>query len=93
MNLWVWMRERNILKTNSNTFPEAVQYTTNVQNVYNINGQSNLLVASSSIPSYYAQPLNASDQATIISGTFSGTKFEISPNKDLVVKAQTVKTV
>ena len=74
--------KRNILKTNSNTFPAAVQYTTNVQNVYNVNGTSDLLVASPSIPSYYAQPLNASDQAVIISGTFSGTEFEISPDKD-----------
>jgi hypothetical protein len=74
--------KRNILKTNSNTFPEAVQYTTNVQNVYNINGQEDLLIASSSIPSYYAQPLNASTQETTITGTFSGTEFEISPDKD-----------
>ncbi len=74
--------KRNILKASSNTFPEAVQYSTNIQNVYTVNGQDDLLVASSSIPSYYAQPLNASDQATIISGTFSGTEFEISPYKD-----------
>ena len=40
------------------------------------------LIASSSIPSYYAQPLNASTQATTITCTFSGTEFEISPDKD-----------
>ena len=72
--------KRLVLKTQSNNFPQSTIYSTNVQNVYKDNDK--YLVATGSIPSYYAQPLNASTQATTITGTFSGTEFEISPDKD-----------
>jgi len=72
---------RNILKGVSNTFPNVTPYSTNVQNVYRRNND-NYLVASSSIPSYYAQPLNVNSQAVVFSGTFSGTDFLIKQTGD-----------
>ena len=51
-------------------------FSTDVQNVY-VDG-SKLLVASSSIPSYGTQPLDAYDHAVTFSGTFSGVDWEIS---------------
>jgi hypothetical protein len=51
---------RNISKAQSNTFPQANKYATNVQNVYK-NGDD-FLVASPSIPTYNGQPLNVYSQ-------------------------------
>ena len=51
-------------------------FSTDVQNVY-VDGNK-LLVASSSIPSYGTQPLDAYDHSVTFSGTFSGTNWEIS---------------
>ena len=71
---------RNILQVESNTYPGASIYATNVQNVYKKNGD--LLVASPSLPSYSGQPLEVSTQAVIFSGSFSGTEFKITTTKD-----------
>ncbi len=73
--------KRLILKTESNNFPESTIYATNVQNVYR--KDDNFLVASSSIPSYNAQPLDVYGQTVIFSGTYIGDEFLINPlNED-----------
>ena len=68
---------RLILKTESNNFPYSTIYSTNVQNVYK-KGE-NYLVASASIPSYNAQPLDVYGQTVTFSGTFIGSEFLINP--------------
>ena len=68
---------RLILKTESNNFPDSTIYSTNVQNVYK-KGED-YLVASSSIPSYNAQPLDVYGQTVTFSGTFIGSEFLINP--------------
>ena len=72
---------RNILKAISNTYPTVTPYSTNIQNVYR-KDKDQYLVASSSIPSYYAQPLNVSNQAVVFSGRFEGTEFLIKQDGD-----------
>ena len=74
--------KRNISKVQSNTFPEAIIYSTNVQNVYKEDDSSKLLVASGSIPSYNSQPLNVSSQSIEVNGTFSGDEFQITTTSD-----------
>ena len=69
--------KRLILKTQSNNFPKSTIYSTNVQNVYK--KDENLLVASASIPSYNAQPLDVYGQTVTFSGTFIGSEFLINP--------------
>ncbi len=69
--------KRLILKTESNNFPDSTIYSTNVQNVYKKG--DNFLVASSSIPSYNAQPLDVYGQTVTFSGTFIGSEFLINP--------------
>jgi len=69
--------KRHILKAQSNNFPSATIYSTNVQNVYK-KGE-NFLVASGSIPSYNAQPLDVYGQTVTFSGTFEGDEFLINP--------------
>ena len=51
-------------------------FSTDVQNTYV--SDNKLLVASSSIPSYGTQPLDAYDHSVTFSGTFSGEDWEIS---------------
>jgi len=68
---------RLILKTESNNFPNSIIYSSNVQNVYK-KGE-NYLVASPSIPSYNAQPLDVYGQTVTFSGTFIGSEFLINP--------------
>ncbi len=67
--------KRNISKAVSNTFPDASIFSTNVQNLYKDGNK--YLVASSSIPTYNAQPLNVFSQAINFGGTFSGSDFKI----------------
>ena len=69
--------KRLILKTESNNFPDSTIYSTNVQNVYR--NKDKFLVASSSIPSYNAQPLDVYGQTVTFSGTFIGSEFLINP--------------
>ena len=71
---------RNILKTQSTTFPEASLYSTNVQNVYT--SGSKYLVASSSIPTYSSQPLNLDSQTITFSGTFVGEEIQLVSSGD-----------
>ena len=69
--------QRTILKAKSTHFPGATKYQTNIQNVYKEKYKDNLLVASSSLPSYDSQPLNVSDRSVTFSGTFSGEELNI----------------
>ena len=61
--------KRNILKTNSTTFPETSTYSTNIQNIYK-NG-SKTLVAAPSLPYYGEQSLNLSSRQVIFDGDFT----------------------
>ena len=69
--------QRNILKAQSTYFPAVTKYQTNIQNVYKEKYKDNLLVASSSLPSYDSQPLNVSDRSVTFSGTFNGEELNI----------------
>jgi len=71
---------RNILKTQSTTFPEASLYSTNVQNVYT--SDAKYLVASTSIPTYSSQPLNLDPQTITFSGTFIGEELQLVTSGD-----------
>ena len=71
---------RNILKTQSTTFPEASIYSTNIQNLYEDKGK--YLVASTSIPTYNSQPLNLSPQTVTFSGTFVGEEIQLVTSGD-----------
>ena len=77
---------RNLLKVNSNTFPNLANINSNVQNLYKLNEK--LLIASSSIPTYYNQSLNLYNKSVIFSGTFpsvgvgSTNIFNITSTKD-----------
>jgi len=74
---------RNLNSIKSNTFPNSISYLTDVQNLYKEKVESKYLIASSSIPFYDSQPIEASDRSVTISGTFSaGDTFVISPSKD-----------
>ena len=68
---------RNILSGKSNYFDSAELYASNVQSVYD-NG-NDILVASSSIPTYSSVALNTTDRKVTFSGTFLGEEFEITP--------------
>ncbi len=68
--------KRLVSRSVSNTFPDSSIYSTNIQNVYKDN--TDLLVASPSIPSYNSQPLNASDKSITFKGTYVGDTFNIS---------------
>ena len=73
--------KRYLLRSISNTFPGSSRYITNVQNVYKEG--NDYLIASPSIPSYNAQPLNVSDRSVKIEGTFPVTSvFQISDTVD-----------
>jgi hypothetical protein len=77
---------RNLLKVNSNTFSNLSNINSNVQNLYKLNEK--LLIASSSIPTYYNQSLNLYNKSVIFSGTFplvgvgSTNIFNITSTKD-----------
>jgi len=77
---------RNLLKVNSNTFPNLANINSNVQNLYKLNEK--LLIASSSIPTYYNQSLELYNKSVTFSGTFpssgvgSTNIFNITSTKD-----------
>ena len=71
---------KNILNVDSTNFPNANKFVSNIQNLYTNN--SDLIVASPSIPSYDSQALEVTDRSVTFSGTFSGTTFEITPDRD-----------
>jgi hypothetical protein len=66
----IYTLKKNILKGISPTFPQIEDYQSNIQNIY-VNDNSNLLVASSSIPS---EPISISGVDLDINGTFEGTE-------------------
>ena len=72
--------KREILKVNTLRFPEANNFSANVQNVYK-DGTNNL-VSSPSIPFYPNQTLDVSDRSVTFSGTFIGDTFEITSLTD-----------
>jgi len=72
--------QRNLLKVNSQKYSDLTNQITNVQNVYKIDNKT--LIASSSLPSYNNQPLNAFDRTVVFSGTFSGDIFTITSGED-----------
>jgi len=71
---------KNILNVNTTNFPNANKFISNIQNLYK--NDSDLIVASPSIPSYDSQALEVTDRSVTFSGTFSGTTFEITPDRD-----------
>jgi hypothetical protein len=71
---------RNILKTNSSTFPEISAYNANIQNIYKDNDKT--IVASPSLPYYNDQSLNVYSREIIFSGTFDSDTFKITSTAD-----------
>ena len=73
--------ERKILKPETSSllsnYAYISNYTSNVQNTYAKFNQD-VLVASSSIPNYYDQPLNFYDRKITLSGFYDGEVFTIS---------------
>ena len=69
--------KRSILRVESNDFSGASLYSANVQNLYKKKYEDEILVASSSLPFYNANSLNADSRFINFSGTFSGDEFEI----------------
>ena len=76
----IYTISRNLLKVNSQNFPELSNITSNVQNVYERN--DSVLVATNSIPYYFNQPLNANKRIISFSGNFVGSEFQITSNSD-----------
>ena len=70
--------QRNIQKAESNTFSDISRFSTGVDNLYK-NDDSDYIVASPSLPSYTAQPIEITARKVTFSGTFVGTEFEITP--------------
>ena len=70
--------QRKIQKGLSNTFSKINQFSTGVDNLYKTDDGS-YVVASPSIPSYNAQPIQVTQRKITFSGTFEGTEFKISP--------------
>ena len=72
-----FIAKRSLLKAESNNFPAAAVYTSNVQNLYKKKYEDDIIVASSSIPFYNANSLNVTSRSVEFSGTFFGSEFEI----------------
>ena len=72
-----FIAKRSLLKAESNNFPGAAVYSANVQNLYKKKYEDDIIVASSSIPFYNANSLNATSRSVEFSGTFVGSEFEI----------------
>ena len=72
--------ERQILKSHAINYPGAAIYATNVQNVYQKKGSPDLLVSSSSIPTYGSQSLGLAGGEFVFDGTFSGDEFKVITN-------------
>jgi len=65
---------KNILKANSQNYPQLNIFSTNVQNVYT-DLENSLYIASPSIPTYLNQSLKINDRSITFSGTFNGTEL------------------
>jgi hypothetical protein len=72
--------KRNILRTNSPTFPNTSVFNANVQNIYKEGNKT--IVASSSLPYYGDQSLNPSPKQIVFSGTFNSDTFKITSITD-----------
>ena len=72
--------QRDLLKTNSLTFPNTSTFNTNIQNVYK--DKNKTLIASPSLPYYGNQSLNLSSREIIFSGTFDSDVFKITSTTD-----------
>jgi hypothetical protein len=72
--------KRNILRTNSSTFPNTSVFNANVQNIYKEGNKT--IVASSSLPYYGDQSLNPSPKQIVFSGTFNSDTFKITSITD-----------
>ena len=72
--------KRNILKTNSSTFPKISVYNANIQNIYK--DKNKTIVASTSLPYYNNISLNVSSREIIFSGTFNSDTFKITSTTD-----------
>ena len=70
--------QRKIQKGVSNTFSDISDFSTGVDNLYK-DDSGDYIVASPSIPTYNAQPIEVDAGKITFSGTFSGTEFEITP--------------
>ncbi len=71
---------KNILKTNSQVFPNTSVFSANVQNIYK--DKDKILVASPSLPYYGTESLEISSKEVIFSGTFSSDEFQIVDSGD-----------
>jgi hypothetical protein len=72
--------KRNILRTNSSTFPNASVFNANVQNIYKERNKT--IVASPSLPYYGDQSLTPSSRQIVFSGTFNSDTFKITSTTD-----------
>lgn len=72
--------QRNILKTNSLSYPRTSIFNANIQNIYK--DKNKTLIASPSLPYYGSQSLNLSSREIIFSGTFDSDTFKITSNTD-----------
>jgi hypothetical protein len=72
--------KRNILRTNSSTFPNTSVFNANVQNIYKEGNKT--IVASPSLPYYGDQSLNPSPKQIVFSGTFNSDTFKITSITD-----------
>ena len=72
--------QKDLLKTNSSTFPNTSVFNANIQNIYKDNNKT--LVASPSLPYYENQSLNLSSREIVFSGTFNSDSFKITSNTD-----------
>jgi hypothetical protein len=73
--------DRYISKPNSSRYPHLNVNTANIQNTYT-NYSDEVLVASSSIPSYYNQLINPYNKKVTFSGSFSGNILQITSGTD-----------
>ena len=68
--------QRLVSKVESNNYPGADIYSTNVQNVYS--DRESVYVASPSIPNYLNEPLTVNNRSVKFSGTVSGEELTVT---------------
>ena len=72
--------DRILTKVNHVLYENLSDQIANIQNIYEDNGK--ILISTPSIPSYYNQPLVASDRSIVFSGKFIGDVFNITSTVD-----------
>ena len=70
--------QRKIQKGESTSFSGINKFSTGVDNVYK-NDDDDYFIATPSLPTYNAQPIEVGARKVTFSGTFSGTEFLITP--------------